>query len=104
MSAVPDAVSPTVTSEAPATPGEVSQPGPAARFRAWPRAGRWASYAVVVLVLLVVAAMVAAVVVVRKPFPDTDGEIAVPGLSNLAGSLFRKITADKNPCTTAMQE
>jgi hypothetical protein len=30
--------------------------------------------------------------------------IAVPGLSNLAGSLFRKITADKNPCTTAMQE
>jgi len=30
--------------------------------------------------------------------------IAVPGLSNLAGSLFRKITADQNPCTTALQE
>ncbi len=30
--------------------------------------------------------------------------IAVPGLSNLAGSLFRKITADRNPCATALQE
>jgi len=30
--------------------------------------------------------------------------IAVPGLSNLAGSLFRKITADPNPCATALQE
>ena len=30
--------------------------------------------------------------------------IAVPGLSNLAGSLFRKMTADKNPCATALQE
>jgi len=30
--------------------------------------------------------------------------IAVPGLSNLAGSLFRKITADQNPCATALQE
>jgi uncharacterized protein involved in outer membrane biogenesis len=30
--------------------------------------------------------------------------IAVPGLSNIAGSLFRKITADQNPCATALQE
>jgi hypothetical protein len=30
--------------------------------------------------------------------------IAVPGLSNLAGSLFRKITADQEPCATALQE
>ena len=30
--------------------------------------------------------------------------IAVPGLSNIAGSLFRKITADQNPCATAQQE
>jgi uncharacterized protein involved in outer membrane biogenesis len=30
--------------------------------------------------------------------------IAVPGLSNLAGSLFRKITADHDPCATALQE
>jgi hypothetical protein len=30
--------------------------------------------------------------------------VAVPGLSNLAGSLFRKITADPNPCATALKE
>jgi hypothetical protein len=30
--------------------------------------------------------------------------VAVPGLSNIAGSLFRKITADPNPCATALKE
>jgi uncharacterized protein involved in outer membrane biogenesis len=30
--------------------------------------------------------------------------VAVPGLSNLAGSLFRKITADHNPCATALEQ
>ena len=54
--------------------------GPVSRFRAWPRAGRWATYAVVVVCLAMVAALVAAVVVVRKSYPQTDGEIAVPGL------------------------
>jgi uncharacterized protein involved in outer membrane biogenesis len=29
--------------------------------------------------------------------------VAVPGLSNLAGSIFRKITADPHPCATALQ-
>jgi uncharacterized protein YhdP len=30
--------------------------------------------------------------------------VAVPGLSNIAGSLFRKITADHSPCATALQQ
>jgi penicillin amidase len=49
-------------------------------FRAWPRAGRWASYAVVVVVLSLVAGLVMAVVLVRRPFPQVEGTIHVPGL------------------------
>src|SRR4051794_21373913 len=49
-------------------------------FRAWPRAARWTSYAVVVIVLLLVAGLVTAVVLVRRPFPQVDGTITVPGL------------------------
>jgi uncharacterized protein involved in outer membrane biogenesis len=30
--------------------------------------------------------------------------VAVPGLSNIAGSLFRKMTADPSPCATALQQ
>src|SRR3954464_6122848 len=50
-------------------------------FRSWPRWGRWSTYAAVVVVLLLVAGLVAAVVVVRQSFPETEGEIAVPGLA-----------------------
>ena len=39
-----------------------------------------------------------------KSAASIGATIAVPGLSNLAGSLFRKITADPNPCATALQE
>ena len=49
-------------------------------FRSWPRWGRWSTYGVVALVLLLVLTLVAAVVVVRHSFPQTDGQIAVPGL------------------------
>ncbi len=49
-------------------------------FRSWPRWGRWTTYAVGALVLLLVAGLVVVVVAVRWSFPDTDGEIAVPGL------------------------
>ncbi|RYU08419.1 penicillin acylase family protein [Nocardioides iriomotensis] len=59
---------------------DARRPGLLAQFRAWPRAGRWATYVAVALVLVVVAALVAGVVVVRKPFPQTEGEIKVPGL------------------------
>ena len=50
-------------------------------FRGWPRAARWGVYAVVALVLLLVAALVTAVVLVRRPFPQVDGSVTVPGLT-----------------------
>ena len=80
IAAVPDAP----TASSPATPPATSQADLSwpARFRSWPRTGRWLTYVAVVLVLLVVAALVAGVVVVRKPFPQTDGEIDVPGLQS----------------------
>ncbi len=65
MAAVPDAAPETTSSTG---------------FQTWPRAGRWAAYVAVLVVLAVVAALVAGVVVVRKPFPQTDGRITVPGL------------------------
>ncbi|MGZ5416172.1 MAG: penicillin acylase family protein [Nocardioides sp.] len=65
----------TATADAPAAPLSWR-----ARFRSWPRTGRWATYLAVVLGLTIVAALVAGVVMVRKPFPQTDGEIKVPGL------------------------
>jgi penicillin amidase len=61
-------------------PNDARRPGLLARFRAWPRGGRWATYVAVALVLVVVAALVAGVVLVRKPFPQTEGEVKVPGL------------------------
>jgi penicillin amidase len=75
------AVSDTAASSPP--PVSARSPGPprARRgFRSWPRWGRWSTYAAVVLVLLLVATLVAGVVLVRRSFPQTDGEIAVPGL------------------------
>ena len=65
---------------APVLDDDARKPGPLESFRAWPRGGRWATYVAIGIVLVVVAAFVAAVVVVRKPFPQTEGEVAVPGL------------------------
>lgn len=50
------------------------------RFRCWPRAGRWAVLVALVLVLTLVAGLVAGVVLVRRSFPQTEGEITLPGL------------------------
>ncbi len=62
-----------------AVPADV--PAPTARgFRSWPRWGRWTTYVAAGLVLLLVAGLVAVGVVVRSSFPQTDGDIAVPGL------------------------
>ena len=52
------------------------------RFRSWPRSGRWATYVAVFVALALVAGLVTGVVLVRKPFPQTDGEIEVPGLDS----------------------
>ncbi len=73
MAAVPE--TPPVTSSRGRTPV------PARRgFRSWPRWGRWSTYGVVAVVLLLVATVVAGVVVVRDSFPQTDGDVALPGL------------------------
>ncbi len=84
MSAVPDTSTAAASADVETRADEGSDaggaPGPAARFRAWPRAGRWAAYVAVVVVLVLIAGLVAGVVVVRKSFPQTGGEISVPGL------------------------
>ena len=50
-------------------------------FRGWPRPARWAAYVAAGLVLLLVVAAVAGVSVVRRPLPQTSGELEVPGLT-----------------------
>jgi penicillin amidase len=62
-------------------PDESADRTPWQAFREWPRAARWSTYVVVALVLLLVAGLVAAVVLVRRPFPDVEGSISVPGLT-----------------------
>ncbi len=51
------------------------------RFRSWPRAVRWSSYAAFVLVLVLIAVAVGGVVAFRRPLPQTTGTIELPGLS-----------------------
>ena len=58
-----------------------SAPQPGSGFRAWPRWGRWSTYAAAGVVLLLVASLVVAVLVVRSSLPQTDGAIPVPGLA-----------------------
>jgi penicillin G amidase len=49
-------------------------------FGGWPGPARWLAYVATGLVLLLVAATVLVVVMVRRPLPQTTGEISVPGL------------------------
>ncbi|MGH3372233.1 MAG: penicillin acylase family protein, partial [Nocardioidaceae bacterium] len=64
--------------DASAPPGA---PGPAG-FRSWPKVGRWATYVAAALTVLLVVVLVAAGTVVRRPLPDVDGAIEVPGLAS----------------------
>jgi penicillin amidase len=50
-------------------------------FRRAPRAARWTAWAALGLVLLLVVLAATVVVVVRRPLPQTDGEVEVPGLA-----------------------
>jgi penicillin amidase len=50
-------------------------------FRSLPKPLRVTTYACVVLVLVLVAAFAAGVALVRRPFPQVDGTIDLPGLS-----------------------
>ncbi len=54
------------------------------RFRRWPGVLRWASYLAVAVVLLLVVTTVLAVAVVRRPLPQTGGEVELPGLAGSA--------------------
>lgn len=49
-------------------------------FTGWPAPLRFTTYAAVGLVLVLLAVVVFGAVVVRRPWPETDGEIEVPGL------------------------
>ncbi|WP_340536932.1 penicillin acylase family protein [Nocardioides sp. GXZ039] len=51
------------------------------RFQLLPRLLRLPTYGVVALALVLVATLLTGVVLVRRSFPQTEGEIAVPGLS-----------------------
>jgi len=49
-------------------------------FRGWPWPARAAAYLAGFLVVVLVAVTITGVVLVRRPFPQTTGEITVPGL------------------------
>ncbi len=49
-------------------------------FRGWPGWARVTTYAVAALVLVLVVVAAGAVLVVRRPLPQTDGTLTVPGL------------------------
>ncbi|NYI99781.1 penicillin amidase [Nocardioides thalensis] len=73
---------------APARPVGAARPaGPPApvrwwrTFRGWPGPLRFTTYGAVALVLVLVAVVVFGAVVVRRSWPETDGEIEVPGLN-----------------------
>jgi penicillin amidase len=51
-----------------------------AAFRAWPGPARIATYLAALLVLLLVAGLVVGTVLVRRPLPETSGELELPGL------------------------
>ena len=61
-------------------PGEGSRTSWWQAFRRAPRAVRWVVWVVVGLVLLQLLTAIAAAVVVRRPLPQTSGEVTVPGL------------------------
>ncbi|WP_246456010.1 penicillin acylase family protein [Nocardioides mesophilus] len=66
----------------PSSPEPSGSPSRRARFRAWPRSLRWTTYGAAVLCLVLVAALIGGVLAIRHSFPQTDGEIAVPGLDD----------------------
>ncbi len=50
------------------------------RLRNWPASFRWATFVAVALVLVLVLLLVVSAVIVRRSWPQTSGEIEIPGL------------------------
>ena len=66
------------------TTEQTAEPARGSRWQAFkraPRAVRWTAWTALGLVVVLVVLAAVAVVVVRRPLPQTDGEIEVPGLS-----------------------
>ncbi|GAB2873822.1 penicillin acylase family protein [Nocardioides pacificus] len=50
-------------------------------LRGWPAAARWAVWVSLALVILLLATLATGATLVRRPFPQTTGELDLPGLS-----------------------
>lgn len=70
------------SSSAEDTPVATAQDRTRRGFRAWSRPLRWMAGLAVLLVLALVAGLVTAVVVVRRPWPQTSGELELSGLES----------------------
>ena len=80
----PDSTPASIPSDDAATTEQTGEPGRGSRWQAFtraPRAVRWTAWTALGLVVLLVVLAAVTVVVVRRPLPQTDGEIEVPGLS-----------------------
>ena len=67
-----------------ATTQQTTEPARGSRWQAFkraPRAVRWTAWTALGLVVLLLVLAAVSVVVLRRPLPQTDGEIEVPGLS-----------------------
>ncbi|MEO9323308.1 penicillin acylase family protein [Nocardioides sp. C4-1] len=70
----------TTTDEPPAAPRRPRAPLWWRRFRLLPRPLRWTAYVAVALTLVLVASLLTGLVLVRRSFPQTSGEVELPGL------------------------
>ena len=97
----PSATVPTERVAGPA-PGSGSGSGRGSRWQAFkraPRAVRWTAWTALGLVVLLLVLAAVSVVVVRRPLPQTDGEIEVPGLS--ASVEVVALRPSRDPCGEA---
>jgi len=67
------------------------------RFRAWPRFARITAYAALAVVLVLLAGLLSVVHLVRAPFPQTSGEVDLPG--STAASRWSATTTASRSCT-----
>lgn len=51
-------------------------------FRAWPTPVKWTTYVAGAVALVLIASLVVGIAVVRRSYPDTSGELDLPGLEH----------------------